>query len=118
MIDQTQTLKDLQELEKLFSDETKWGKGMFHNKTEDCYCLAGGIMKVIGTKDYKNYGMLEPRAQHAREALGFFGPGDLILWNDSRLTAHSSVMKRIRAAIEKLTPKKPKAPRKPAKKKK
>ena len=118
MIDQAQTLKDLQELKKLFSDETKWGKGSFHDKANDCYCLAGGIMKVIGTKDYKTYGMLEPRAQNAREALGFFSTGDLIHWNDSGLTAHSSLMERLRVAIKKLTPKAPKAPRKPAKKKK
>ena len=108
-----QTLADLKALLAFFKDPTNWTQGTYtHAKPEDptktCHCLAGGIMRIAGITDHFNtLRMLDTRVIRMRKALGFAYAADLFRWNDSSHTAHSSVLKRIRAAIKTLTPQKP-----------
>jgi len=106
-----QILADLKALLAFFRDPTNWTQGSFeankpNSSTEKCHCLAGGMMSVTGVKGrFNTLHLHEPRIIWMKRALGFNYSQELIRWNDSALTAHSSVLKRIRAAIKTLTPK-------------
>lgn len=104
MIEQ-QTINDLIQLEKLFTDPVNWGRDNWRKeqaKAHDgfCYCVGGGIAKVIGEQEYRSeYMMLEPRAQKMRKALGFETTGEMVYWNDAKTTTHLALMTRISRTI-------------------
>jgi hypothetical protein len=104
MIEQ-QTVNDLIQLEKLFTNPHNWGRATWRRKnigTTDgfCYCLGGGMAKVIGETEYRSeYMMLEPRVQKMRKALGFENTGEMVNWNDAMTTTYLSLMTRISRTI-------------------
>lgn len=105
--DTQQLIADLQALDKIFSTAEGWGRHRLISTDGKCFCLAGGIIKVVSDPapaDYDIMLMLEPRAQHMRKALGFDHISDLLTYNAAGTTRFPGLKKTIQAAINRLGP--------------
>jgi hypothetical protein len=114
------TLEVLTKLEELFSSPDTWTKETLidkHGKT-DCYCIVGGIVKVLGYSNYTigcytlDYFRTFPEVKAAASALNFKKIGEnsstsqMVIWNDKSNTTYPMLINRIKKAKARLARKK------------